>query len=151
MSVTVVKQRAAGGIHSVSLSVEQSGMDVSVKSGQFRVSGVDYEFTEDQDFSAEAAAECDTIVTGYIAKDVSTGVLVLIVDEEVLDGEDVPFIFSGSGYDPIHRLFSLKVPAAATSLDGVDVTVYHIVEPEKQDQTVQPGSSREPLKTEEQE
>jgi len=129
MPFSVTEQKAKPTVHAIGLSVEQSGMTVTVKAGTFKMSGVDYEFTEDQDFVATADPTDDTVVTGYLTREIATGNPVLVVDEEVLDGSDVPFNFQGSAYKLLHKFYQLRVPAGATDLDAVDIQVFSIVEP----------------------
>lgn len=142
MTITIQKQQAKADSAAVSLVVEQEAMKLTVKTGAFTVEGEHFEFSEDQEFTATADADDDTYVRAYLAVNTETGDPVLFVDEEILDGSDAPFVFEGSDYRPLHILYHLTVPAEATSLDDVDITVFHVEEPEVPT-TPGPGGSRD--------
>jgi hypothetical protein len=130
MTITIQKQQAKADSAAVSLVVEQDAMKLTVKAGAFIVEGEQFEFFEDQEFTATADADDGTYVRAYLAVNTGTGDPVLFVDEEVLDGNDAPFVFEKSDYRPLHILYHLTVPAAETSLDNADITVFHVEEPE---------------------
>lgn len=113
---------------SVDLQVLQSGMDVTVKAGAFRVKGEDLTLTEDEIFSATANATYDTSVVGYLCKDWGDGdKIVLVVDEVLRDGIDGSSRWDSAAYKAIHTIFTMDVPAGAVDLDGVDIRVRKIV------------------------
>lgn len=127
MSVIQRERKCRDG--GVDLQVLQSGMDITVKAGSFRVRGEDFVLAEDEVFTAVADATYETMVVGYICQDLGNGgQLVLAVDEVIRDGVDAPTRWDSDVYRVLHTAFSVSIPAAATTLDGVDVIARKLVD-----------------------
>jgi len=125
----VTKERPSKG-SDFNLSVDHSGMVLTVRGGTFTLGGEEIELEADQPFTATSDADDPTAVIGYIVEEVATEAILLLVDEVVMDGVDEAYAFTRTGpYRALHRLFSMTVPAAATTLDAVDVVVEHLVAP----------------------
>lgn len=104
------------------LTVEQSGMTLTVRAGDFTIVGQEYQLEDDEIFVVRADVDNYTDIFGYLVKDV-TGKVRLLVDEVVHDGEDEPFDVSASEYTPLLFIFNVRVPAQATSLDDEELVV----------------------------
>lgn len=109
------------------LEVVQSGLDITVRAGAFRIKGEDYKLADDAVFSAEPDDASATRVQGYLAKEVDGGAVVLVVDEILLDSNDAPSRWETAAYALLCPLFVADVPVGAASLDGVQVCVRHLV------------------------
>ena len=128
--IKVLKSYSSPKAHSVKLEVLQNPEKITVNAGTFRVSGTQYHLDQNLEWAMSPQAQaCE--VTGFLALHEEAGT-VLVVDE-VLPGE-LAYNFDNSPYKLLHRLFRCLVPAAADDLDGVPVSVFHIVEPANQKQ-----------------
>jgi hypothetical protein len=108
------------------LEVQQSGLDITVKSGSFRVRYTDYVLAEDATFSATSDPDYAVRATGYIAQAVADDEIVLVVDEVVMDDDARPSRWDNATYRLLCPIFVVDVPAAATDLDGTTVHVRHL-------------------------
>jgi len=136
MGVTVHESRSQRASTLIGLSVEQSGMDITVKAGDFRWKHAVYTLAQDEVCEVEADAQHVKSVIGYLTRDTITKAIDILVDEVLHDGVD-------TAYDPkrgdevpweiIHNLFIARVPAGATSLDDATIKVYHIIDASEED------------------
>lgn len=114
--------------HKVLLATTISGLSLTTEAGSFRVNGVDLEFAEEQVFTVTPSPYRQEI-QGFLVLDKRLNQPVLLVDEWVADGADQPYSFAKNGpYKLLARLYTLKVPAAATDLSNATLTLFHIVE-----------------------
>lgn len=111
--------------NNVQLSVIDTGLVVTVGAGDFVIAGNSYTLSEEQIFTATANAADSTLITGYLALENATGAAVLLVDETVLNDSQQPFVFAGSGFSLLHRLFTSTLPPNASELGSV--RVYNII------------------------
>ena len=72
-------------------------------------------------------ADDPTHVSGYLVFDRDEEDVTILIDEVVGDGVDEPYDFAASQYDVILVLFNVTVPAAATTLEDLDLIVSHVV------------------------
>lgn len=108
------------------LSVGQVGMDITVSAGEFKLNGLDFSLEQDEVLSVVAHDTYEKTIIGYLVRDIETDNSVLLIDEVLQDGEDSPYILESNGpYDNTHRLLFFKVPPGASTLDEVDVKVFH--------------------------
>lgn len=121
--ITVVNSSASPDIHRVALAVETRGLTIIVKAGRFRISGVDYDLAEDQEFTVDPAVAAD--VVGYLVLD--NGVPRVFVDEVSAQNAGLD-LRRDTTLTPLHTLFIAMVSAGITSLDEMPVRVRHIVE-----------------------
>ena len=128
-------------VHRVALTVRQSGMTVTTEAGSFYMNE---ELNLGEDIEAVLTADTthDTSVIGYLARNRESGVVVLAVDEVLQDGDDAGCAWVE--YEPLHPLFSLVVPAGASSLDEVRIEVWHLVGPKAREKHRAPVSPPEP-------
>jgi hypothetical protein len=126
--ITTVVQAGGAGVTEVDLVVSMSGMRVTVAAGGARWGGRDVSLGEDFECDLDVEAE-GREVTGHLVVERATGRAMVLVDE--VDDDDLAYNFAGSPYDSVCCLFSCYVPPGADSLDGVNVTVYRVVEPER--------------------
>ena len=129
-------------VHRVALTVRQSGMTVTTEAGSFHMNEELMSLGEDTDAALTADATYDTNVVGYLARERESGAVVLAVDEVLQDGDDAACVWVE--YEPLYPLFSLVVPAGATSLDGVRIEVQHLVAPKAREKHRAPASPSEP-------
>lgn len=104
-------------------------LDIRVSSGSFKIAGEDYTLSSDDVVTITVDSSEITDVQGLLVKNISTGNVEVLVDEYLLDGIDTPFVFAGSGYKLLERLYYVRVPAGTTDLSGLDLSVKRIVEP----------------------
>ena len=109
----------------MALAIQQSGLDITVKAGTFRVRRTDYELDEDAVFTATPNPDYTVRATGYIAQAVSDDDVVLVVDE-VVEG-DPPSRWDNSTHRLLCPIFVVDIPAAATDLDGTTIYARHLV------------------------
>lgn len=128
MAVNVIKQRSKPSVNAVGLVVEASGLEITVRAGEFVISGNRYSLEEDEVATITPHPDLDTWVRGYLVTQVSDGSTHVLVDEVVKDEE--PFWFSDDDVKFLHLLFWGVLPVGASSVDDVDITVVHIVEAE---------------------
>jgi len=115
----------------VDLTVEVSGMTVTVKSGSVKVAGKDFVLAKDVTYTASTHAQLSWL-RGFIVKERTTGAVTILVDEYVVDGEDSPFEFLPTcPYDPLYALYSVKVSASTTDLANADLILYRHVPPQE--------------------
>jgi len=132
MSVVQQERRTRDG--GFDLQVLQSGMDITVKAGSFRIKGQDFTLAEDEVFTAVADATYDTAVVGYLCQDLNNGgQLALVVDEVLQDGADTPARWDSTAYKSLVPAFIVNVPAGATTLDDVVVTARKLVDPDAEE------------------
>lgn len=118
------------GIADQRLAVIQSGMGVTVESGSVYHGGVQRSLDSNELFTATADATYPTHVHGFLVVEVSSGDLILFVDEVVDDGIEDTFDLDGSpDYTYLDRIFLFTVPPGVTDLDGVTITRY-VVDPD---------------------
>jgi len=130
MSVVVTEKH--NGRDLCSLVIEQEGMTVVVKAGAIKWKDEDLSLNQDESFSIVSDVDHVKTVVGYIVREVSTGDLMLLVDEVLQNGSDRSYRFERNGpYHCIHRLIYFHVPAGAESLDDVDIRVSHSVSVEE--------------------
>lgn len=109
----------SGGALLVDLAVTLTGMNVAVGNGTVRFNGANRAFDgDDVDLPVEGSAR---VVDGYIVRVVADDSIELFVD----DGDGYTFARSGP-YECIAQVFSIKVPASATTLEGLDFNRYKI-------------------------
>jgi hypothetical protein len=127
--------------HRVALEVAQSGMTVTTSAGSFYMNE-ELTLAEGVDAALTADTTYDTVVVGYLARHRGSGDIVVAVDEIVQDGDDVSCAWVD--YDPFHPLFALRVPPAASSLDDVQIDVYHLVAQASRPKVRAPEPASEP-------
>jgi len=112
---------------SMDLEVSVEGMEISVVGGKVTLGEV---------VGTVPSAACTIVsdddypvsVFGYVVQDRESGKLDLLVDEVAVERGDRRYRFSESGpYRLLNRLFHMNVPAGATDLSEVLVTVWKIV------------------------
>jgi hypothetical protein len=126
MPIQVVESRAPKTL--VQLVVEQTGMQITVKAGTFKLSDVVETLEEDQEVTIPVRT-VDTDVIGYLVRVKADGKIAVFVDEVQRDGLDDLYNFtSKSPWKLISNLFLVRVPADATTLDGETIRVDHVLE-----------------------
>lgn len=106
----------------INLAVSQSGLQISVAAGNFKVSGTDYTLDTQQDFTAQNQAN-DCLCVGYLKRDTATQAISVLVDEIVDDGVDESIIFNDLvDTEILFKIFEVLVPANSTTLDGETIT-----------------------------
>jgi len=115
--------KAEPSVHSVQLSVTQSGMVVSVAAGLIKFCRQGYEIFE-TDYTAKNV-DHDVSVTGWLVKD-EAGDALIAVDE---NSEDGVFDWATCPYEKLDVLFQFGIPANTSSLDDVEISVRHLVAP----------------------
>ena len=126
MTVNIIRQKANPLAHSIELAVEQSGLDITVKSGSFRYESVDYALGQDFTFTATQRPEKTDVIAFFAIRD-SDGVVVVVVDENVYDetGWSESFEWDGSGYTRVCAIWNTNIPANTATLDDVNINIYH--------------------------
>lgn len=111
---------------SVEIDIVVSGMTISVPESQVTWKGNGYTVEETE---AEFTADQDepTYVNGYLVYDTENSEMVVVVDEIVRGSDDDPFDFESSSYQEVTGLFSFVIPAAASSLEELEVSVFRLV------------------------
>lgn len=113
--------------NSVSLLVEQNGLNVTVRAGSFVIAGTSYELSQDQVYT-HVSDSLKMWVSGCLAKNRATNVVQLFVDEVKDDGVDTHYRFLDTDpYELLHRLFNVEIPANTPSLNSLDVQVTPVV------------------------
>lgn len=132
MAATIANRDCYGQATSgfLDLTVTTSVLTISVSPGTFKVFGEEHEFVSQIDHTVTVDPTNDTHVLGMIVQHKTTQAVSLLVDEVVFDGVDETYVFDGdSDYTPLLPLYKIMVPAGATTLDGLTITVDRILPP----------------------
>jgi len=125
MTINVREQKATESIHVVDMTVEQTGLDVTVKAGSFKVGGQDYTLVEDSVYTAQNVAE-RVYVNAYLVWDtVQEEVSVMV--EEMPDSDPEAYEWNGSPYENLHCVYNIVIPASTSSLDAIDIDVHKTI------------------------
>ena len=126
MSLTKTTVQAPESDHALALDVQVAGMTITVKAGDFRICGVDYQLGEDQEFDASADDTEETCLDAYLVVDKSDDSVALLVDERV--GVEPGYSFAPDGpYTLLEQLYTASIPADTTDLDDATIRVREIV------------------------
>lgn len=130
MSTTIQNRdhynQPAGGF--LDLGITTEGLVISVAPGTFKVFGDEHQFVSQMDHAVTVDPTNETHVIGMIVQDKTTDEVTLLVDEVVLDGVDETYAFDGSSpFKALLSLYKVLVPAEATTLDGLTMTVDRIL------------------------
>lgn len=126
MSTVVQVARAAGC--KVDLAVTVRSPEIVVAAGDFRLFNQRFTLADSERFVVTFGG-VDRTVHGYLVARLSDGEVRVLV--ETLTAESRSDRIPGAGQVRIlHRLFVARIPGSATSLDGVEVKVYHYDVPE---------------------
>jgi hypothetical protein len=115
MSIKTKKQDTSDN-SMVNLDITVSGMVITVGAASFRVAGEDFVLDDDYEYTVEESSE-QRLLTVALAKEISSGDGVVVVDEEAPG--DGRFPWDGSGYEPLCRVFFGNIPPDTTDLDAV--------------------------------
>ena len=111
----------------VNLVISTTGLTISVDAGSFTwTSSTRNLIATDHVVAVDPTDPTD--VVGMLVLDVNDDALVL-VDEIIIDGIDLPYDFSASSYVLLHTLFIIRVPAAAANLDGLTLNCFNVIHP----------------------
>jgi hypothetical protein len=128
------KQVSKNETHALSLDVEEDGVDIIVKAGDFRIGGVDYTLGEDQVFSvANKPEKFDAMA--FLVEQISDGSILVVVDEKDYDtdsGWDEPYDWNESPYRLIEHIWHANFPPNTTALDDIIVYATRISEQEEE-------------------
>lgn len=115
--------------HAMDLAVTAQGRTITVGPGPLKVETRDTSFPGDSVEIEERAHP--TSVIGLLCKDTQDGGrIVLLVDEYVQDGVDLPWEFvRGGRYEPWAQLFQIEVPAGAGALEALPLYVWRMITP----------------------
>jgi hypothetical protein len=121
------------------------GMRVTVPAGAFNWKGEKCHLVDAFEVDLLSDAEVAMDVTGYIAKDETSGDFVVVLDEVKRDGVDLPFDFrSSADYTLVAKLFRVMLAPASTALDDLDCLIFESVErPVRPEPQVGAGGPRE--------
>lgn len=118
------------GANVLGLEVVQSGMDITVKAGSFKVEGADYSLGEDHVFTAtERPERVDAIA--WLVQRKSDDVVLVVVDELVFDdnaGWPDHYDWTDSPYRKLKRIWHSNLPSNTTSLDDVGIYANKVAE-----------------------
>jgi hypothetical protein len=109
-------------------TIEQSGMEVTVKAGSFSFFGQDYELEEDEVFTATSRPGYTT-VDFTVVKHRDTGVVSVMADELVAGEGDASINFDETDYAPLFTLCNFTVPPDSEDLDAVVIGKIVVVPP----------------------
>lgn len=119
------KTKGNPDVHFFNLTVEQTGMTLTVKAGSFKMSGEDHTLTEDSEHTV-LAGKC---TLGYLVKHKVSGDISVVVEET--DDEDTEvYNWKQGEYDLLFSIFNVTTPVDAVTLDDVQINVYEIYDPE---------------------
>lgn len=105
------------------------GMRVTVPAGAFNWKGERCSLVDTFEADLLSDAEVTTDVTGYIAREESSGEFIVLLDEVKRNGVDVPFDFQRSeDYTLVAKLFRVMVTAAAVSLDDLNCVIFESID-----------------------
>ena len=116
--ITTREQKATEAELSVELAVEQSGLDITVKAGSFKVGGQDYTLAEDSTYTAQNVAE-RVYVCAYLAWDTVQEQVEVVVDE-MPDSDPEAYDWDGDE-EMLYAIYQVKIPESTASLDEVEV------------------------------
>ena len=107
-------------VHSLDLTVETTGMTLTVNGGSFTMNSQNYLL--DDDFNHEfPVTDYDRFVIGFLGKDKTSGDIVVLV-QDIVEGSD-SLGFNSADHDMLSWLFSFSLPANTSSLDNIGVRV----------------------------
>lgn len=119
-------------INSLNLNVSiENLLDIRVSSGTFKIAGQDYNLESDGLETIDVDSVYETEVFGYLAQNVSTEEIIVLVDEHILDGIDVPYKFGDGTYKLLETLFSINVPPGTTDLSTLELRITKILPTEE--------------------
>jgi hypothetical protein len=110
--------------------LSSSGLDITVEAGTFVHAGTTYVLPSD--FTAAVTPDgANTLwLSLYLAIEISSGDVVVFLDEILEDGVDIPYDWDASAtHTRICQLASIQVAAAAADLDDAPADVWAVVEP----------------------
>lgn len=127
MAVQSYETKVRNGREDVRLGLTLSGMDMVVSGGEGLARGVPFSFDAPTSVPVAADATHATDVFLMMVRQDSDGEVLLLLDEIVRDGLDVPFPFLDSGMTLLHTLAYTLVPAGATALVEGQTKLFHLV------------------------
>lgn len=129
MTITNKDVYSGGGVVLLDLTVEVSGMDITVKAGAFKAAGGEHELLEDVVFIATNRVE-NAWLDGYLVKAKDDGEIGLLIDERLSDGvtSDDAYQWEGGPYEQIIRVFEIHVPGGSSSLETLELQVNRVLE-----------------------
>lgn len=123
MTITIREVPCIDG--NVALDVQQNGMDIIVKSGSFRVRGIDFQVAEDITYTASSNQTYVVRAMGYMARSKEDDSIDLVVDEIVMDGFTKNSRWDNTRYELLCPLFWANIPISAVTLDDATIIVRH--------------------------
>lgn len=111
-----------------------SGMQISVPAYTFKVGGADFELTESWDFTASTRPE-ETQVMAYLVRNIGSSDIEVLVDEIVIDGSEVPYMFGDGAYEMLAKLWYAKIPGDSSDLGSQEIMAFRTlpVEPDEEE------------------
>lgn len=101
---------------------------IEVGRGRFIFEGVEYDLDDEVRYTVLGHETVQTDVRGFLALN-PEGAVEVVVDEHNHDGIDVPFIFNGSGYRLLSKLFACRLPPGPVDLSSVEIAVWKVLPP----------------------
>ncbi len=124
MSFQQITTLADPAMHRFDLPFSTDRMKLTMAAGSVRLDGVDYPVAL-QEYTAAPGAKH---VRGYIAEHISSGEVILMIDE-VEPGEE-PFIFEKQeDYRLLFRALSFDMEVSTNDLGDVDISAFHVLPP----------------------
>lgn len=124
----LIRQAKSRNGDDVQLVVDRTDpMQLAVRFGTFSLSGVNYEFTEDQACDFTPGLPDRSWANGFIVKHRGTQALGFLIDEFTYGVVEEVYNWREGDYELIHMLFSFEIPASTTDLTGLPCAVEHIV------------------------
>jgi len=118
------------GLQEIDVEVVEDGLKLITKALTFLYKGQELQLAEDSEFTVEPDPDVFVTISAFLVRVKETDSIAVLVDE-VPDGES-PYVLSGSPYEVIHRIYSLRMPPATGALDGVEVIVRKLLAPEEE-------------------
>jgi len=122
MAITVITSHHKPEKNNLDLDVTVSGSVLTIPAGDFKVDGLDVSWGE-QEFTL-TQDPLKQLIIGYVAEDLTTGDVELLVDEILLDGDEDRYEFDDGLFRSLHILFQVTLPPNETDLDNADVLVW---------------------------
>lgn len=129
MSVVDINVAADPLVHVLDVVLTVDLMSIEIPEFTFKIEGSDYTLSGGATVNVVADPSYSTQVWGYLALDLNdSNNVVLVVDEILDDGVDLPFIFDGStDYQLLERLFEVTVPSGTTDLSGLALHRWRLI------------------------
>jgi len=124
MSIRMITKVGVRDRLEMCLPVEHYGMVVTVRRGRVIYHGDVISLGDDFEYCLEVEQESRAI-SGYIVREIETGVVSVFVDET--SDSILSYKFEGSPYEVLFVLFNFSVMGGVSTLDDVDIRVSEIV------------------------